>query len=108
MTTKEVLEKHGWSCVSHKKRGMFIVAWWRHSKHGLLRQGDAVRVQGDINKAAKEKQTMDHITATSTPSSIGCSILEAPPQCKQCLALYGHRISCPTLAPKPEVPNAQG
>ena len=29
MTTEEMLEKAGWYRISHKKRGMMIIAWWR-------------------------------------------------------------------------------
>lgn len=40
----------------------------------------------------------DNYGAVSTPSSVGCSVLAANDcSCKQCHAVYGHKITCPQL-----------
>lgn len=58
-------------------------------------EGSRVVLSGNV---ADYAPPLDNYGCASTPSSVGCSVLAANDcSCKQCHAVYGHKITCPLL-----------
>jgi hypothetical protein len=89
MTTKEMLEKHGWTRLSYRKMGCMIIATWHDSKTGQnMRQGLAVQTQSERNKARRGFQ----IQGTQTHREINIAVQTAAADAEKATVVFNANV----------------